>query len=163
MSECDEVFELVMSANISELRKALTSGANPNCRDKDNRSPLHWASQEGHAEIARCLVKAGADVESKDNLGFTPLAIAASEGHIETVAELLKNGAVPNTKISSNEDGSALHLACSWGHLEIVKMLSEVSGVDLNQKDSEGRTPLFFSKDGGFTSISNYLIQKGAE
>ncbi len=82
---------------------------------------------------------------------------------IEVVAELLKSGACPSTQISSNENGSALHLAAAWGHLEIMKLLVENHGTDLNQRDGEGRTPLFFAKDGGFTEVSNYLTTRGAE
>jgi len=96
-------------------------------------------------------------------LGFTPLAVAVGEGHVETTAELLKLGAYPNTKISADENGSALHAAAAWGHLEVMKLLAETEGVDLNQKDDQGRTPLFFAKDGGYTELSNYLIGRGGK
>ncbi len=44
-----------------------------------------------------------------------------------------------------------------------MKLLTEIEGVELNLQDNEGRTPLSFAKDGGFTKIVDYLIQRGAK
>lgn len=43
----------------------------------------------------------------------------------------------------------ALCHACASGLLPIVQLLSEVSGVDVNQGDKEGNTPLIFAAQAG--------------
>ena len=57
----------------------------------------------------------------------------------ETVRLLIERGMTVTAK-----DGSLstpLHLASSWGSLEIMKLLIE-SGADVTEKDGSGRTPL---------------------
>lgn len=44
---------------------------------------------------------------------------------------------------------TALCHACASGLLPIVQLLSEVSGVDVNQGDKEGNTPLIFAAQAG--------------
>ena len=60
-----------------------------NARNNNGETPLHWAAQEGHTEIARALITAGAKVNLADNYGRTPLNLAALHGHTETV-EILR-------------------------------------------------------------------------
>ena len=51
-------------------------------------TPLHWATREGHKEIAELLIANGADVNAKADNGKTPLDYADGE-----IADLLpKNG-----------------------------------------------------------------------
>ncbi len=162
MSACESLINAAAEGKLGELKKALARGADPDCRDESNRTSLHWACQEGKLSIVKYLLKVGASVDAQDNLGFTPLVIAAAEGGTEIAGELLKEGASPNTKVKSNSNGSALHSACAWGHLDIVKLLSEHAGVELSLKDDDGFTPLAYAKKNNHREISNYLIAHGA-
>lgn len=51
------------------------------------------ASDRGHTEIVKELLKNGANINSKDKEGDTALIRASYNGRIEVVKELLKNGA----------------------------------------------------------------------
>ncbi len=64
------------------------------------RSPLHWASYNGHEGVTRLLLEAGAAVEAKNDRGWTPLHCAAYNGHRGAIRALLEAGAywkAPNT------------------------------------------------------------------
>ena len=48
-------------------------GAQLEARDKNGRTPLHWAAAFGHFEIVQYLINKGAQVEPRDNDDETPL------------------------------------------------------------------------------------------
>ena len=48
-------------------------------------TPLHYAAQQGHAEVARILLAAGADPGARNNAGQTPLDKARDNKHEEVV------------------------------------------------------------------------------
>jgi uncharacterized protein len=162
------VLKAAMLGQVDSARTQLAAGADPNEKDTDGRTPLHWACQEGHIKIIRLLIKSGAPVDTTDNLGFTPLVIAAGEGNCTAVKDLVKAGANANIRVHGNSDGTALHLACAWDHLDVAKLLVEKSDVDINEKDREGRTPLALvmgpntKGKTGKKKLAEYLIAHGA-
>ena len=56
---------------------------------------------------------------------------------------------------------SALHIAVQRGHIRIVRVLLQ-HGVDCNQKDGAGLTPLIHSIIGDHEDVTSSLIQNGA-
>ena len=72
---------------------SVQNGADVNRRDKLGQTPLHWAAQQGHTEIAKALVGKGAFANTLDNAGRAPL-YRAVEHNRKAVAEYLisKNG-----------------------------------------------------------------------
>lgn len=57
-------------------------GADVGIQDKAGLTPLHWASRQGRADIARILVGCGADVKVEDKVGLTPLHWASRQGRV---------------------------------------------------------------------------------
>ena len=67
------------------------AGAVVESKDKERKTPLSWAAENGRLEAVKFLAKgAGADVESRDDLGGTPLSHAAMNGHLDVVTFLAK-------------------------------------------------------------------------
>ena len=107
------------------------------------RTPLHWAIQDGHTDIAKLLISSGANVNDKDSEGFNPLLLACSEGHLETVRLLVKHGAKVNTQ-TIHEKMTPLHAASAWGKVDVAKELLD-NYADPSIKDSAGATPLDYA------------------
>jgi len=59
------------------VRLLVEKGANPNCRDFDESTPLHCASESGFVETIIYLIKeAGADPLLTNKFGYKPSDIA---------------------------------------------------------------------------------------
>ncbi|CAG8257423.1 unnamed protein product [Penicillium salamii] len=80
---------------VESTKVLLEHGSCANSRDKNGKSPLHYAAEARNAhKIVEILIQYGADVNSRDMFGFTPLhRIVAKEETQAAVGELLKAGA----------------------------------------------------------------------
>ncbi|TNE28068.1 MAG: hypothetical protein EP346_10605 [Bacteroidetes bacterium] len=68
----------------------LEAGANPNYKDPNGMSPLHYAAQFNHINIVNLLLEAGADVNATDLNDRKPLDYAVLLNHTEVVSALEK-------------------------------------------------------------------------
>ncbi|MDU8908853.1 ankyrin repeat domain-containing protein, partial [Wolbachia endosymbiont of Drosophila bocqueti] len=123
-----------------------------NAKDRQGRTPLHWAASKGGIEVVNALIEKGADVNAVNKYGDAPLRFAARDGHIDIVKALIQGGANVNAR---NSDGTPLHTA--YGHEEIVKLLIE-KGADVNAVNSNGDTPLRFADRNGHIDTVKALI-----
>lgn len=81
------------------ISRSVDSGKSLETMDSDGRTPLHWASANGHNQIVSTLLNRGADVNAACKfVGQTPLYLASRWGREETVRTLLLHGADPNQK-----------------------------------------------------------------
>ena len=114
-------------------------------------TPLFFAAQKGHVEVAGLLLEKGADVNARARNGYTSLHEACAYGQREVVKLLLKNGALVNFDVKDSAEGddpdcAPLLLAAENGHLDVVKLLLEEK-ADVNAKSSyntvhQSATPL---------------------
>jgi ankyrin repeat protein len=85
---------------------------------------------------------------------------AAFKGTLPSVRCLVDNGADVNAR---DEDGAtALELAVSGGHWEVVKWLLD-KGADVNTRDRFGKTPLTMAASRGLLQIAELLKRHGAK
>ncbi|WP_406831117.1 ankyrin repeat domain-containing protein [Wolbachia endosymbiont (group A) of Bibio marci] len=56
-----------------------------------------------------------------------------------------------------------LHLAAEEGCTEIVKVLLQAKGIDINAANEFGQTPLHLAAEEGHTEIVKILIENGAD
>jgi ankyrin repeat protein len=75
------------------------------------KTPLHWAAEYDHHDIARMLLHAGFDPEAKTSWGATALDWAATNGSTKVADMLLARGA----------QGMNLVAAASLGKLDLVR------------------------------------------
>ncbi|KAG8526971.1 uncharacterized protein KY384_008400 [Bacidia gigantensis] len=97
--------------------------------------------------LERCKTSLG-------NLQFG-LYWAASEGHAATVQRLLQTNIDPN---STYTDRSPLCTAAAAGHLEVVKLLTGASQVDVNFRGHHDSTPIAEAATNGHQEIIEHLL-----
>lgn len=92
------------------------------------------------------------------------LLLAGDAGDIELVRELMKapkadvNKAFSHAKF--NKRSTALHYASRSGHLALVKVLVDEFGANINAREKEDWTPVYYAANNGFAPLcppANYL------
>ena len=98
-------FLAVKQGNLEFLKYLLEEkGVSANCKDKDGKTPLHWAVACRDPAIIQALLDANADTEARDQDGNTPLHVAVKDisrdedGLTECINNLLEAGADPDAK-----------------------------------------------------------------
>jgi len=81
------------AANLTLILDALKMGANPNVRDSNGRTPLHFMAGVGLAPACVLLIQFGADIEAIDGQGLTPVHMAAGYANAQTLKVLIAAGA----------------------------------------------------------------------
>jgi ankyrin repeat protein len=132
------------SAEPKTLTLLLDQGLKLGAKDRNGRTPLHFAAFYGNHEAVIFLLKKGAMVDAKDDrLANTPLLDAVSSNNLgcgnpaEVVKALLKAGADPNARNQKNH--SPLRVAISWGWDDpaIIRALLE-EGANINEQIQPG-------------------------
>ena len=77
---------------LQSLLRILYEGSDVNADDGTGRTPLSWASENGHEAVVQLLLDKGAEIDAKDNEGRTPLLWAARRGYNDVVQLLLDRG-----------------------------------------------------------------------
>lgn len=168
----------VESGNNLLVGALLSKGADPNARDRDGATPLHYAAS-GPPEICEMLLKNKAEVNiaiaSGEYQGQTPLQIAILNNNIQNTSLLIKHGADVNCAIAvrflpyrgrSEEECSLLEYAMINENLIIAYLLVN-AGADIKKAFVvdyyKGVTPLhvaILKKD--YSLIMN-LLAHGAD
>lgn len=128
------------------VKYLVENGANVNWRDEEGYTPLTWAAQHGHADIAAYLIGRFAQVNPTDKAGYTPLMWAAQEGHVAVVETLLKKGA--NAFVVDKRGANALTLARWSGNERVYSILREAAGV------ADARVNTAFAAPSGWTNAA---------
>ncbi|KAF4161541.1 hypothetical protein CNMCM6936_003382 [Aspergillus lentulus] len=130
--------EAAASGNLLSVRLLLECGEDPNHRDRDGWSAIHWAAEEGHLEVVRLLLNAGANPNAVSSYGTSPLHCAANGGHVPIVSLLLQQRADPLK--STCHGWTALHHAAFMGHSHVVQCLLEDDRIrsTASQQDNHG-------------------------
>ena len=124
---------------------------------------LHSASDAGHVEVIRSLLKCHVDVDPWGTNSMSPLHLASIKGHLNVVQCLLDYGA--NANIQSADHRTSLSVAAANGHLEIVRVLLE-HNADIHTEDKGGLTPLhyvsLFHPSSKHLQVVRLLLEHGA-
>ena len=83
-----DLIEAIRKGHPAVVHAFLAKGSDPNSRDGNGGTALHWAASRGSTEIARLLLDAGADPAATDGDGKTPREVAEAKGKNKLV-ELL--------------------------------------------------------------------------
>ena len=89
--------------------------------------------------LIELIVDYGADGRSRDIHGNTVLHLACQ---YSATFLLTSKGNIYDNSAKNNNGEIPLHIACTFGKLEDIKLVSSQPGLDVDLKDSGGNTPL---------------------
>ena len=145
------IHDAAKTGNIEAVKQHLDTGTDVNVKDDEVGTPLHLAAVFSK-EVTELLIANGADVNAKDKYGGTPLDYANNE-----VAKILINkGAMTSDELKVDE--RKLVAASRGGDIQKVKSYL-AAGVDVNNIDEDGHTPLHWNINNESIEV---LIAKGA-
>ena len=134
-----------------------------NATGGDTGTALHSASNAGHVEVVRSLLKCGVDVDARGRWGRSPLHFASVQGHLNVMQCLVDHGANPNARDNERRTplrlvASSHYLPSSSSRLETARILL-AHGADVDAKDSEGKTPMQVALEEGQTKLVQFLSE----
>lgn len=119
----DAIHAFAREGEVENLLKCIENGVDVNLRDSEGRTPLHWAVDRGHLNVAELLVRKNADVNVKDNDGQTPLHYAVVCEREAIAKFLVKQNA--DVGIKDNEGDSPSNICGSnWSWMQPLDKLN---------------------------------------
>ena len=105
---------------------------------------LHLAAEAGDAERTKRLLQVGGSEQADwltahANVSIQPLHRAARHGHVHVVRELVAGKADVDACLEPSKL-TAYHIACDYGHTELVEYLLDEAKCDANLKTDRGKT-----------------------
>lgn len=124
-------------------------------------SVLHNALSTNNVEIIDLIIDIATVCDFKDESGKTPLLLAVEKGNLNSIKKLISK------KVSIHSvDGyfgkTPLHQAALCGYDDIAAYLLTM-GADLDAKDKENRTSLFYAEQYGHSKTYDILNHQHAE
>ncbi|KAH0586575.1 hypothetical protein H2248_007800 [Termitomyces sp. 'cryptogamus'] len=128
--------------------------------DKDGKTALHLASQNGDSNTIKVLLEYSADVHVKGKDEKTALHFVAEKGDSDIVKLLLEHKSDVNVK--DKDEKTALHFAAERGDSGIVKLLLQ-QNANVHVKDKDKSTPLHLAAHSGNSGTIKLLLEHNAD
>ncbi|KAJ6240787.1 molting protein mlt-4 [Anaeramoeba flamelloides] len=115
----------------------IENGAEADCKDRQNLTPLLCASQNSHLETVKFLLEKGANSNNQDRFGNTPLHYSTKNQNTEISKILLEFNS--DTNIQNEKGYSPLHIASKIGNAINILLLLD-RGADAYLSDIKNNT-----------------------
>ncbi|XP_020875313.1 protein ACCELERATED CELL DEATH 6-like [Arabidopsis lyrata subsp. lyrata] len=94
-----------------------------------------------------------------EDVQMTPEIFSGMSDGKKECLEKLRSQGMPMARLKSNTGDSILHLAATWGHLELVKEIVSECPRLLLEPNSRGKTPLHVAAHGGHTPVIEAFVK----
>ncbi|MDR5750656.1 MULTISPECIES: ankyrin repeat domain-containing protein [unclassified Caballeronia] len=154
----DTMIKAIKFDDVSEVKKQLAQGMDPNLVDNTGTPLLVIAAREKSDKVGQVLAgNPKTDLEKQDPAGENAMMLAALNGDATFVNLLIAKDAEVNKK-----GWTPLHYAATNGHDDIVKILLDHSAY-IDAGSPNGTTPLMMAARGGHLSTVKLLLDEGAD
>ena len=142
------------------IQTLLDNGCDLDKKASNGLDALAMACKYGHISAVRLLVEAGAEIESEClNSKKTPAMVAVEYGNINILKCLVQQFGANINECHTDCGESTLHLACKFGHTDIVEFLL-ANGAKVNAIANDGSSALHFAVENGKIEIVEMLLKK---
>lgn len=156
----------------SRATDLLAKGCPVNACDDSERTPLHYAAQNGHTSLISILLEQGALLDLPDVYGWTPLTTAVAFNKFEAAQQLLNANAATEGLDAGGEclpEDSVFPESLRWpvtpnffaaaaGDHEMAQLLLERGAFPLKQ-NLQGRIPLIIAAGQGHPRTAKLLLE----
>lgn len=143
----------------------VAKGLDLESKDDAGNGIFNYASKKGNIELMNYLIKKGVSYKSLNQEGGNAMIFAsqATRGHanpLETFTFLEKLGIAPN--VVTKNGLTPLHILASKSKDSDVLTYFIKKGIDINQKDDNGKTALTNAVERNSFDIVRFLVENGA-
>jgi serine/threonine-protein phosphatase 6 regulatory ankyrin repeat subunit B len=149
---------------LAAMELLLVRGARVDGRPGTTFSPLMFAaSNNKNLEAARLLIEKGANVNFDSGDGYTALTLTYLRDADKIARLLLEHGANVNARYKLTGDTALLHAVKEGesGEEKVIDVLLEFK-ANVNIRDNDGHTALYYAKRAGKEALVQKLLQHGA-
>jgi ankyrin repeat protein len=138
----------------------LINEAEVNFTINNNMSPLDYAIKYDKFDLIQAFINAGADVNEKnvEKLGLTTLNYALRNNREGYLIYYLNESGSDIFYKNENKQTSLMIAAKHNNHIDIIKYLLR-KGLDVNAKDTLGKTPLFYALENDMENKEEIIIE----
>jgi len=149
--------------NIEIFKYLMEQGADCNIKNNNDTSLLSLSINKSKYSFVKLLLNQYININEKDSSGNYPLMKAISQKAFDIImllVEYAKNHNIDMNITNMNGD-TPLTLSYRMNYQQIFRLL--ICYLDINQKDSEGNTVLYYAIDQEDIETINYLIRNRAD
>ena len=159
-----DIFEQALAGDSDGITALLEADpALVHARNRHDRTPLHYAAREGHANEVRLLLEAGAepDIVIYPNKEITlPRTLAEARGHADVVAVI--DAFKASRAANGTARGEELCEAARSGDSDQLRQLLAEGADAVDETDVHGRTALHWAAEAGHLPVALELLHQGA-
>jgi ankyrin repeat protein len=145
------------------MNALVLGGCDINALDRNKNTPLHLCLKHlnlSRNPLAKYLLEQGTMIIINSE-GDNQLHLALKNDHKEIAKLIIYNDAYLSD--GDSEGLTALHYCCKLGDKELVNLLLQSKGCDMNARDIKNRTPLMLALENKQDEIALLLIESKAE
>ncbi|NNG19659.1 ankyrin repeat domain-containing protein [Naumannella sp. ID2617S] len=151
------LLEAATRGDVDLAVRDLRAGAKLEATNDRRRTPLLLAVTGDHVAIARILLALGANPNAVDDQQDTPWLVTGVTGSVAMAENLLRHH--PDLRLRNRFGGTALIPASERGHVDHVRRVVKVPGIEVNHVNNLGWTALLERVVASVTEIGGEVLE----